>query len=180
MSDFAGRGKSLRVAPYPLDRLDDLLGDSLERAIRAHHRRRLRRHGRGAAIDPPPDGWADTASFPPRPGCEVEPLVDGAEALPRIAAAIRAARSHVHLAGWHFEPSVRLEPEGPTLRELLAEAAQQVEVRVLAWAGAPLPLFHPDRRDVRRAHDELVGGTRISMGLDPRERPFHCHHEKLV
>jgi phosphatidylserine/phosphatidylglycerophosphate/cardiolipin synthase-like enzyme len=51
---------------------------------------------------------------------------------------------------------------------------------VLAWAGAPLPLFHPDRREVRRARDELVRGTRISMGLDAKERPFHCHHEKLV
>jgi phosphatidylserine/phosphatidylglycerophosphate/cardiolipin synthase-like enzyme len=53
-------------------------------------------------------------------------------------------------------------------------------VRVLAWAGAPLPLFHPSRREVRRTRDELVGGTRISMALDARERPFHCHHEKLV
>jgi phosphatidylserine/phosphatidylglycerophosphate/cardiolipin synthase-like enzyme len=53
-------------------------------------------------------------------------------------------------------------------------------VRVLAWAGAPLPLFHPDRGEVRRARDELVRGTRISMALDARERPFHCHHEKLV
>ncbi len=163
-----------------LDRLDDILGDSLERAIRAHHWRRLRRHGRSAAIEPPPDGWASTGSFAPRPGCEVEPLVDGAEALPRIAAAIRAARSHVHLAGWHFEPSFRLERQGPTLRQVLAEAAGTVQVRVLAWAGAPLSLFQPDRREVRRARDELVRGTRISMVLDPRERPFHCHHEKLV
>ena len=31
----------------------------------------------------------------------------------------------------------------------------------------------------RRA-SELAGGTRISMALDSRERPFHCHHEKLV
>jgi phosphatidylserine/phosphatidylglycerophosphate/cardiolipin synthase-like enzyme len=86
----------------------------------------------------------------------------------------------VHLAGWHFDPSFRLEEGGPTLRELLAEAAERVEVRVLAWAGAPLPLFHPDRREVREARDELVRGTRISMALDAKERPFHCHHEKLV
>ena len=26
---------------------------------------------------------------------------------------------------------------------------RRVDVRVLAWAGAPLPLFHPDRREVR-------------------------------
>ena len=169
------------MAPYPLNRLDDLVGETIERIVRAHHVRRLRRHGSEEAIDPPPDGgWASTASFAPRPGCNVEPFLDGSEALPRIADAIRSARSHVHLAGWHFDPAFRLEAGGPALRELLAEAAQRVEVRVLAWAGAPLPLFHPDRREVRQACEKLAGGTRIAMALDARERPFHCHHEKLV
>jgi phosphatidylserine/phosphatidylglycerophosphate/cardiolipin synthase-like enzyme len=110
----------------------------------------------------------------------LELLVDGAEALARIVEAVRSARSHVHLAGWHFDPSFRLGQAGPTLRELLADAAERVEVRVLAWAGAPLPLFHPDRREVRKACGDLVRGTHISMGLDAKERPFHCHHEKLV
>ena len=168
------------MAPYPLNRIDDLVGDRIERAIHAHHARRLRRRGSAGAIDPVGDGWATTASFAPRPGCVVEPFVDGSEALPRIAAAISSARSHVHLAGWHFDPGFRLEEGGPALRELLAEAAARVDVRVLAWAGAPLPLFHPDRREVRDARDELVRGTRISMALDAKERPFHCHHEKLV
>jgi phosphatidylserine/phosphatidylglycerophosphate/cardiolipin synthase-like enzyme len=168
------------VAPYPLNRVDDLVGEKLERIIRAKHRWRLRRRGRGEAIDPAPDGWASTAEFAPRAGCRVEPFVDGNEALPRIADAIRSASSHVHLAGWHFDPSFRLEEGRPTLRELLAEAAERVDVRVLAWAGAPLPLFHPDRGEVRQAREELVAGTRISMALDARERPFHCHHEKLV
>jgi phosphatidylserine/phosphatidylglycerophosphate/cardiolipin synthase-like enzyme len=168
------------VAPYPLNRLDDLVGETIERAIRTHHARRLRRRGSAQAIEPAGDGWAGTASFAPRSGCRVEPFVDGSEALPRIADAVRSARSHVHLAGWHFDPSFRLEEGGPTLRELLADAAERVDVRVLAWAGAPLPLFHPDRKEVRQARDELVRGTRITMALDAKERPFHCHHEKLV
>jgi phosphatidylserine/phosphatidylglycerophosphate/cardiolipin synthase-like enzyme len=168
------------VAPYPLNRLDDLVGETLERVMRLKHKRRLGRRGSARAIDPEPGGWAGTASFAPRAGCRVEPFVDGSEALPRMAEAIRSARSHVHLAGWHFDPSFQLEDDGPPLRELLREAAERVDVRVLAWAGAPLPLFHPDRREVRRARDELVRGTRISMALDARERPFHCHHEKLV
>jgi phosphatidylserine/phosphatidylglycerophosphate/cardiolipin synthase-like enzyme len=168
------------VAPYPLNRLDDLLGETVERGIRARHVRRLRRRGSSDAIDPEPGGWASTASFASRPGCRVELLADGSEALPRIADAVRSARSHVHLAGWHFDPSFRLEDGGPTVRELLAEAADRVDVRVLAWAGAPLPLFHPDRSEVRTAADELVRGTGISMALDARERPFHCHHEKLA
>jgi phosphatidylserine/phosphatidylglycerophosphate/cardiolipin synthase-like enzyme len=168
------------VALFPLKRLDDFIGEAVERTIRVRHVLRLRRHGSRQAIDPPAGGWASNASFVPRTGCRVEPFVDGSAALPQIAAAIRSARSHVHLAGWHFDPSFRLEEEGPALRELLAEAAERVDVRVLAWAGAPLPLFHPDRREVRRARDELVRDTRISMSLDAKERPFHCHHEKLV
>jgi phosphatidylserine/phosphatidylglycerophosphate/cardiolipin synthase-like enzyme len=168
------------MAPYPLNRLDDLVGETIERLMRAHHVRRLRRSGSERAIDPEAGGWAATASFAPRAGCRVEPLVDGSQVLQRIAEAVRSARTHVHLAGWHFDPAFRLEEEGPTLRELLAEAAQRIDVRVLGWAGAPLPLFHPDRREVRQARDELVSGTRISMALDAKERPFHCHHEKLV
>jgi phosphatidylserine/phosphatidylglycerophosphate/cardiolipin synthase-like enzyme len=169
------------MAPYPLNRLDDVVGESIERLVRAHHTRRLRRRGSAEAIDPPADGgWARTAAFAPRPGCRIEPFVDGGEALPRIADAIRSARSHVHLAGWHFDPSFRLEEGGPTLRELLADAAERVDVRVLAWAGAPLPLFHPDRGEVREVCKKLAGGTRVTMALDARERPFHCHHEKLV
>lgn len=92
--------------PYPLNRLDDLVGETIERIVRSHHTRRLRRYGSGEAIDPPSDGgWASTASCAPRSSCRVEPFLDGAEALPRIADAIRSARSHVHLAGWHFDAS---------------------------------------------------------------------------
>ena len=47
------------------------------------------------------------------PADELELLVDGAQALPRIAAALREARSHVHLAGWHFSPDFALERDGP-------------------------------------------------------------------
>jgi phosphatidylserine/phosphatidylglycerophosphate/cardiolipin synthase-like enzyme len=86
----------------------------------------------------------------------------------------------VWLAGWHFSPELRLGGDGTTLRELLAETAERVEVRVLAWAGAPLPLFHPDRGEVREMRERLVRGTRIACALDDRERPLHCHHEKLV
>src|SRR5207247_1532824 len=53
-------------------------------------------------------------------------------------------------------------------------------VRWLAWAGDPRPFCHADRREVRRMRDELVRGTRISMALDAKERPMHCHHEKIV
>ena len=161
-------------------RVDAALGDRLEHAVCAHHRRRLDRGGHLRAFDPPPGGWADTGAFAPAAGSRVELLVDGEEALPRMAEEIASAHSHVHLAGWCFSAEFRMGHGGPTLRELLADVAERADVRVLAWAGAPLPLFHPDRREVRRMRDELVFGTRISAALDAHERPMHCHHEKLL
>jgi phosphatidylserine/phosphatidylglycerophosphate/cardiolipin synthase-like enzyme len=110
----------------------------------------------------------------------VELLVDGAELLPRMVADLGAAQSHVHLAGWFFTPSFRMGDDGPTLRGLLAETSSRCAVRVLAWAGAPLPLFHPDRAEVRAMREELTRGTPVEMELDAKERPMHCHHEKLV
>jgi phosphatidylserine/phosphatidylglycerophosphate/cardiolipin synthase-like enzyme len=56
----------------------------------------------------------------------------------------------------------------------------RIDVRVLLWAGAPVPVFTPGRRAVRRAREELVRGTRVVCALDAHERPLHCHHEKLV
>jgi phosphatidylserine/phosphatidylglycerophosphate/cardiolipin synthase-like enzyme len=137
-----------------LRRADSALGSGLERLVTAHHRRRLRRIGWLHALDAPPGGWAE-GDAPPRPGNELAVVVDGREALPQVADEIERARSHVWLAGWHFSPNFRLRGEGPTLRELLAEAAERVEVRVLAWAGAPLPFFHPDRSEVRDVRAEL-------------------------
>jgi phosphatidylserine/phosphatidylglycerophosphate/cardiolipin synthase-like enzyme len=157
-------------------RVDDAAGALIERLVVSHHRRRLGRLGQGA-LDVAPAGATGPAA---RPGNELRLLVDGTEALPAIEAAIASARSSVWLAGWAFSPRFRLSPGGPTLRDVLAEAASRVEVRVLAWAGAPLPLFKPTRSQVRAACDELARGTAVRVALDGRERPLHCHHEKLV
>jgi len=166
-----------------LAQLDELAGNVIERAIGAHHHRRLARHGRSAQIDPPAEysRWAATAPAP-RLGCSLEPLIDGAEALPRIERAIAGARSSVHVAGWHITPEFGLSrgENSRRLRDLLGEAAERVDVRVLLWAGAPLPVFKPGRAAVRRVRDELTRGTRVRCALDSHERPMHCHHEKLV
>ena len=65
------------------------------------------------------------------------------------------------------------------LLDLLAELAQKVDVRVLLWAGAPLPLFKPSRTDVRKVAKRLRAAG-VQVALDAKERPLHCHHEKLV
>ena len=160
--------------------LDDRVGDAIERAVRAHHRRRLRRIGWEHTLDAVGPAWAG-GEPPPRAGNAVEVLIDGAEALPRVAAELRRAESHVYLAGWHVTPTFRLGPSREDeLRTILAELAERIPVRVLVWAGAPLPLFRPSRGDVRRLREALERGTRIRCALDDRERPMHCHHEKLV
>ena len=162
---------------------DRLTGELIERAMGAHHRRRLRRLGQGARYDPPDDGRLWAAGDPPaRAGNALDVLIDGAQALPEIERAVRAARRHVHVAGWsltpHF-PLTRTEPPA-LVRELLADAAERADVRVLLWAGAPPRTFAPDRRAVRAARDELMRGTRVRAACDARSRAMHCHHEKLV
>ena len=169
----------MKLADYQT-RLDSFVGVQVERQIVAHHRRRLAKLGHQRALLAQ-GGWATTGVAPPRQGNQLEVLVDGAEALAEIAAAIESARSSIWLAGWFFSPAFRLRADSEmTLRDLLADRATRLDVRILAWAGAPLPLFHPDRSEVRQTRDTFVTGTRIRVALDARERPLHCHHEKLV
>jgi len=168
-------------AKSPLDVADGALGQLVERLTTSHHRRRLARVRWTTAIDPKPGGWAE-GEPPLRKGNGVTVLVDGAEACDAMATAIAQARSHVHLTGWHVTPDFALtRDQNPTiLRLLLAEVATRIPVRVLIWAGAPLPVLRPWRGDVRRAREQLVAGTRIHCALDARERPMHCHHEKTI
>jgi phosphatidylserine/phosphatidylglycerophosphate/cardiolipin synthase-like enzyme len=162
---------------------DKAVGNAVERAVRSHHHRRLRRLGWEEALRPRNHGlWSEGAASPPRSGNSIEVLIDGEAALPRIAEEIRAARSHVHVAGWYLSPHFALTRNGTRteLRGLLEDAAERVDVRVLVWAGSPLPLFRPDREDVDGVRHALEFGTAVRVASDPKERPMHCHHEKLV
>jgi phosphatidylserine/phosphatidylglycerophosphate/cardiolipin synthase-like enzyme len=163
-------------------RFDRAVGDVVEWFVRRHHHRRLRRIGWERALEPVDDELWAAGQPPPRSGNEVELLVDGASALPRLAEELRKARSHVHVAGWHVSPYFRLEDGGrrTELKPLLAELAERIDVRVLVWAGSPLPLFRPDRKDVDGVRHALELGTRIKVATDAKERPMHCHHEKIV
>src|ERR1700736_6499628 len=165
----------------PRDGADDALGQLVERLTTSHHRRRLSRVRRTVAIDPTPGGWAD-GEPPPRPGNALTVLVDGAEALEAMADGIAKAQSHVHLTGWHITPTFAMtRGERPVvLKELLAEVAARIPVRVLIWAGVPVPVMRPRRSDVRKIRDELTAGNHIQCALDARERPMHCHHEKTI
>src|SRR5204863_2515098 len=103
-----------------------------------------------------------------REGNRVEVLIDGVDALPAMAAAIRGAQRYVHICSWHMEPGFRPErgAGAPTMRELLGELAERIPVWVLQWAGAPLPVFAPRRGQVRAARAELRRETLVRAELD--------------
>ena len=176
------RDTRVDVSPSSSARIDKVLGSAVEWLTRTHHRRRLVGLDWGRALDPPDDGLWCAGDPPPRAGNDVEVLIDGALALPRIADALAGAQSHVHIAGWNVESAFRLGHDvgSPTVRDLLAGLAERLPVRVLVWAGAPIPVFKPTRAEVRQGREELCRGTQIQCALDSHERPAHCHHEKLV
>ena len=117
---------------------------------------------------------------PPRDGCALDVLVDGAEAFPAIA---RRDRARPRLRPRHRmarRAVLRARPRRApgVLGELLAEAAERVDVRVLVWAGAPVPAFHPTRKEVREGVETLTRGhadplrgrsARAPVPLPPRE-----------
>jgi phosphatidylserine/phosphatidylglycerophosphate/cardiolipin synthase-like enzyme len=139
--------------------------------------------GWGHVFSPTSPGVFARNEPPPREGCRLEVLIDGANALPVIAHAMSEAKSFVHVTGWHLAPSFVLDRESAQPKPigvLLAELAERIDVRVLVWSGAPVPAFHPTRKEVAAALENLTRGTKIQAHGDPREHPFHCHHEKTV
>jgi phosphatidylserine/phosphatidylglycerophosphate/cardiolipin synthase-like enzyme len=164
------------------DRADSLVGDGIEATVAYKHRRRLRRLGWGRAFEPARPGVFAGGEPPPRDGCQLDVLIDGANALPAIAGALADAKQFVNVTGWHLAPSFELVPGQPhnSIGPLLGELSQRLEVRVLVWSGSPLPAFHPTRKEVQAALENLRRGTRIQAHGDPREHPLHCHHEKTI
>jgi phosphatidylserine/phosphatidylglycerophosphate/cardiolipin synthase-like enzyme len=165
-----------------LGRLDALIGDGIEAAVSLKHRRRLRRLGWEHVFEPSSPGVWAAGEPAPRERCSLEVLIDGGNALPVMAAALSEAKRFVHITGWHLAPAFELVKGRPhdAIGVLLADLAERVDVRVLVWSGAPVPAFHPTRREVAETLHNLTRHTRIQAHGDPREHPFHCHHEKTI
>lgn len=161
---------------------DDRIGDGIEAVLKRHHRRRLDKLGWLDALEPPRDDdwWSERT--PVRSGNDLEVLVDGGHALPVMEQAIKSATRSVHIANWHASPDFCLTrgPDSKSLRDLLAEMAEKVDVRLLMWAGPPVPAFQPTRKVVREAKAEFERDSRVRCALDSRERTMHCHHEKIM
>lgn len=166
-----------------LARIDARLGDGLEHALCRLHAARLARLGWSRALDPPDGELLPHGSPPPRPGTDVEVLIDGAQAFPDMLEHLARARSHVHLTGWHLQPGLSFGDdagaEARHLRDVLVDCAARVDVRLLIWGGSPMPAVHPTRRAVQRLLSEF-NDTKVTWAVDRRERPMHCHHEKTL
>jgi len=132
---------------------DRRLGAVVGNAVRAHHRRRLRRLGWLGALDAPAGGWA--AEEPPaRAGCSLEVLIDGAEAFTRMASEFERAESHLNIAGWFLSPEFALTRTGEQqiVRNVLAELAERIEVRVAPQRVAA-------QTDRHKCEQELAEGS---------------------
>ena len=87
--------------------LGHVLGGRVDNAVRGRHRRHLKRVHWAHALNSSSRDFAD-GTFPPRAGNNLEVLIDGSEALPRMAAEIATATSHVHMTGWFLSPELAL------------------------------------------------------------------------
>ncbi len=148
-----------------------------------------------------------TTDFPVSTCHELNLLVDGAQTYETIFSAIRAAKHHVHLEYYIYEP----DKIGTALRDVLIEKARAgVQVRLLVdalgagklgtkflaplrEAGAEIAFFHPTRLRMRpvwnmRTHRKIVvcdgrvgftGGINITDTEDERTKPDAYHDTHL-
>ena len=124
---------------------------------------------------PPPTG----AIFSPRTGNHVEPLVDGASAFDRIAAAVEAATTSVMVCVAFLETDAGFPGGRGTFFDLMDDAASRgVDVRVLFW--------HPEGHGVG-AEDTFPGTESSGRLLDARSTSWQarwdavgsqCQHQK--
>jgi phosphatidylserine/phosphatidylglycerophosphate/cardiolipin synthase-like enzyme len=114
-------------------------------------------------------------------GNSVEALVHGSVYLDRLLAAVRALRSgdHLFLSGWRGDADELVCPEGPTVGELLCDAARRgVVVRGLLWRS------HSDPVDLSKEENaelgDAVGAAGGEILLDHRVLKAGSHHQKFV
>jgi len=127
---------------------------------------------------PPANG-----TLPVRDGNLVEPLVDGAVAFDRIAAAVEAATTSVWVCAAFLEVDARFPGRGTFLDLMDAAAARGIDVRVLAWhpqgaGGVELDAFPDDTFPGTAATSDLLAGrgTRWQVRWDAVGR--NCQHQK--
>ena len=124
---------------------------------------------------PPPTG----AIFPPRPGNHVEPLVDGASAFDRIAAAVEAATTSVMVCVAFLEVDARFPGGRGTFLDLMDGAASRgVDVRVLFWHPEGHGVGAEDTFPGTESSGRLLGGRSTSWQARWDAVGRQCQHQK--
>ncbi|MFY1669748.1 phospholipase D family protein [Plantactinospora sp. WMMB334] len=110
-----------------------------------------------------------------------EPLIHGAAYFDRLTAEIQALDEgdHVFFTDWRGDPDERMHDGGPTIAELLGDAARRgVIVKGLVWRSH-LDRFTYSQEENRHLGRE-VGEAGGEVLLDHRIRRGGSHHQKLV
>jgi phosphatidylserine/phosphatidylglycerophosphate/cardiolipin synthase-like enzyme len=112
-------------------------------------------------------------------------MVDGAEYFLAMRAALLNAQSSVLIAGWDFDPNIRLDPVNhpdESLGELLAALTEQrpsLHVRILIWGFSTFygANHQPAVSLSEPWHAPL---TRVDFAFDDAHPLGSSHHEKIV
>ncbi|CCH17398.1 Phospholipase D/Transphosphatidylase [Micromonospora lupini str. Lupac 08] len=141
-------------------------------------------------LDVPLQDWFLTAQERANPvsglpvwttGNLAEPLIHGAAYFDRLVDEVEAltAGDHLFFTDWRGDPDQRLRPDGPTVSQLFAQAAQRgVVVKGLIWRSHLDALAYSEAEN--RNLSETVSAAGGEVLLDQRVRRGGSHHQKLV
>jgi cardiolipin synthase A/B len=122
-----------------------------------------------------------TASYPPRPGNALRPLVDGEPAFRRVCEAIEAARESVWATVAFMWADFQMpDGRGSALDVLNRAAARGLDVRLIFWRPDPETERH--KANAFWGSPEHIGllqtsGSTIRVRWD-RAQPGFCQHQK--
>ncbi|RAO00458.1 phospholipase D family protein [Micromonospora saelicesensis] len=110
-----------------------------------------------------------------------EPLIHGSAYFDRLVDEVEALGpgDHLFFTDWRGDPDQRLRPDGPTVAQLFAQAAQRgVVVKGLIWRSHldVLAYSEAENRDL----SETISAAGGEVLLDQRVRRGGSHHQKLV
>ncbi|MFG3700240.1 phospholipase D family protein [Micromonospora sp. NPDC047620] len=110
-----------------------------------------------------------------------EPLIHGAAYFDRLVDEVSAleAGDHLFFTDWRGDPDQLLRPDGPTVAQLFAQAAQRgVVVKGLIWRSHLDALAYSEAEN--RNLSETISAAGGEVLLDQRVRRGGSHHQKLV
>jgi phosphatidylserine/phosphatidylglycerophosphate/cardiolipin synthase-like enzyme len=129
-----------------------------------------------------PEELADGEDAAWSPGNLVRPLVHGAPYFARLHEEITALEpgDRVWFTDWRGDPDERMLPDGPTIGDVLADAARRgVEVRGLVWRSHGEKISGPISGKSNEMFGREINDAGGEVLLDQRVRVFGSHHQKF-